>query len=121
MRSGSAGKYSLKTLQTTTLKCDDGEYMGITKPLLLKSGTYYFSMESTNADKGGDAYYSVYVNSFNGASREYDALTMPEADDPSIADSLSLGKYDADALADASAASLAELDGKSAWQNLALA
>ena len=96
-------------------------YQATTKTLKLTAGTYYFSMESTNADKGGDAYYSVYVNSFNGASREYDALTMPETDSRSIADSLSFGRYDADALADASAASLAELDGKAVWQNLALA
>ena len=98
-------------------------YQATTKTLKLTAGTYYFSMESTNADKGGDAYYSVYVNSFTrtARSRESDALTMPETDSRSVADSLSFGRYDADALADTSAASLAELDGKSAWQNLALA
>ena len=38
-----------------------------------------------------------------------------------MSDALSFGQYDADALAGASAASLAELDDKSAWQDLALA
>ena len=140
---GTPGKYSLKSLQATTLKKTAGggddptgvgvgpdgsplggdTYSATTKTLRLAAGTYYFSMESTNADKGGDAYYSVYVNSFNrtARSRESDALAMPETDNLSIADSLSFGRYDADALADASAASLAELDGKAAWQNLALA
>ena len=139
---GSPGKYSLKSLQATTLKktagggddptgapgvAPDGSplggdtYAATTKELKLTAGTYYFSMESTNANKGGDANYGVYVNSFNSTSRESDALAMPETDSLSIADALSFGNYDADALADASAASLAELDGKSAWQNLALA
>ena len=51
----------LKSLQATTLAKDktNGNYTFITKNLLLESGTYYFSMESTNAKKGGDATYSV--------------------------------------------------------------
>ena len=44
---------------------------------------------------------------------------MPETDSPGISDALSLGGYDAGALADASASSLAGLDDKSAWQSLA--
>jgi len=51
-----------------------------------------------------------------------DALDMPEtafADSLNLADALSFGGYDAEVLADASASSLAELDGKSSWLNIA--
>ena len=37
-----------------------------------------------------------------------------------MTDSLSFGQYDVDALADASASSLAELDDRSSWQNLGM-
>ena len=36
-------------------------YEAETKALLLEAGTYYVSMESTNAAKGGRAYYNVTV------------------------------------------------------------
>ena len=63
--------YSLKSLQSTTLKKpkNAGEYTATTKPLLLESGDYYIAMESTNAKKGGNAYYTVEL----GASIFYDA------------------------------------------------
>jgi len=48
--------YSLKSLQATTIKAD---VTATTKELLLDAGTYYFSMESTNAKKGADADYTV--------------------------------------------------------------
>jgi len=58
------GKYSLKTLQTTTLKYDGEfeEYEANTKALLLEAGDYYFSMQSINAAKGGSADYDIYLN-----------------------------------------------------------
>jgi hypothetical protein len=49
----------LKSLQTTTLKA--GQTLD-TKALLLNAGNYYLSMQSTNAKKGGNAYYSVSPN-----------------------------------------------------------
>ena len=52
--------------------------------------------------------------SFPTAVSEADALAMPT-------DAPSFGSYDADALADAASSALAELNDKSAWQNLALA
>ena len=57
--------YTQKTLQTTTLK--QGKNTGIyytaqTKQILLESGEYYIAMQSTNAKKGGTAYYNVEVN-----------------------------------------------------------
>ena len=73
-------------------------------------------MESTNAKKGGSAYYDVTVGILGGSSEA--ALSMPENDTLGISDALSLGRYDADVLADASASALADLDSKSAWQNL---
>ncbi len=50
--------YSLKSLQSTSLKAGDAS----TKSLLLEKGTYYMAMESTNAKKGGSVDYSVSVN-----------------------------------------------------------
>ena len=44
-------------------------------------------------------------------------LAMPETDTLAMTDALSFGQ-NADALADVSASSLAELDDKSAWQNI---
>jgi len=74
---GSIGKYSLKSLQSTTLAKRSGpvydedydedydvyyEYGATTKPLLLESGHYFIAVESTNAKKGGNAGYAVSVN-----------------------------------------------------------
>ena len=56
---GSAGKYSLKSLQSTTLKAN---VAATTKALKLAAGTYYLAMEATNAKKGGSADYMVKVN-----------------------------------------------------------
>jgi len=61
------GTYSLKALQTTTLSYDSEmeDYEAITKGLLLQAGTYYISVQSTNADQGGSAYYNVYLDDEN--------------------------------------------------------
>ena len=58
------GTYSLKTLQTTTLKYDADfeQYYADTKALLLEAGEYYFSVQSANAAQGGSADYNVYLN-----------------------------------------------------------
>ncbi|MBR4717622.1 MAG: hypothetical protein IKP09_06130 [Lentisphaeria bacterium] len=58
------GTYSLKALQTTTLSYDKEyeEYEATTKSLYLAAGDYYIAMQSTNADQGGSAWYSVYLN-----------------------------------------------------------
>jgi len=42
-----------------------------TKALLLEAGVYYVSMESTNAAKGGRAYYEIAVD--QDASKFYDS------------------------------------------------
>jgi len=71
---GEPGSYSLKSLRTLTLKKPkkDSEAVGTMKPVLLdtlKNGSaYYFSVQSTNAKKGGNAHYSVFVS---GDSRFY--------------------------------------------------
>ena len=61
------GTYSLKALQTTTLSYDSEmeDYEAITKGLLLEAGTYYISVQSTNADQGGSAYYNVCLDDEN--------------------------------------------------------
>ena len=85
-----------------------------------KDGTaFYVGVESTNAKKGGAGWYNVEVVSFTHAAAA--ALAMPETDGLNLTDALSFSQYDTDALASASASSLAELDGKSAWQDLLLA
>ena len=56
--------YSLKSLQTTTLKKPKNadQYSATTNLLLLDAGEYYISMQSTNAKKGGNADYSISLN-----------------------------------------------------------
>ena len=55
--------YSLKTLQTVTAKKNsEGRYTAQIKGLLLEKDDYYFCVESTNAKKGGDATYSLFLN-----------------------------------------------------------
>ncbi len=68
------GKYSLKSVMAATLKENknaetaDEKYMIETVGLLLKeSGTYYVSVQSTNAASGGNAYYYVDVNADKSA------------------------------------------------------
>ena len=53
--------------------------MAETKLLSLDAGVYYVSMESTNASKGGRAYYNVEVGSFTANDAVSSALEMPMA------------------------------------------
>ena len=121
--------YSMKSLQSTALKKTevvDGiqMYGAETKAYSFKEpGEYYLAVTSTNAKQGGNAYYNVSLldsDIVDGAG-DADALAMPETDNLNIADALSFSQYDTDVLASASASSLVELDGKSAWQDLLLA
>ncbi len=77
-KSGKTTKYSLKKLKSKTAKSNgSGSYVADNIKITLKAGTnYYFSVKSTNAAKGGNAEYFVFVTS-NVSSK--DALTMPEA------------------------------------------
>ena len=65
--------YTQKALQATVLKQAKGEtlFTAGTKALLLEAGVYYVSMESTNAAKGGRAYYEIAVD--QDASKFYDS------------------------------------------------
>jgi len=109
--------YSLKSLCSASLK-DFGE--ANTKALSLSAGTYYFSMESTNAKKGGCTFYTVGLNSFVEADSLSAALAMPEADTLNAVDSLGFSGYDTDVLADASAfGKLDTFNSDSVWQDLA--
>ena len=108
------------SLQTTTPKknkttkyYEDGEwwydeplwgYSGETKSLSLKAGNYGFTMESTNADKGGYADYEVSVSEFYATS--------------SILDSLA-SDLETTALSAVSAADASQDSGLTGWQNLA--
>ena len=96
-------KNKLVSLQATALKQSNSSsykpsiyrnYFTETKTLLLESGDYFISMESTNAAKGGNAYYSVYISEgstiFSKANNEdddwtalpdiYDRGTLTESD-----------------------------------------
>ena len=62
-------KGKMVSLQSTTLQDVTGDpvygkqYYAETKGILLAdTGEYYLSVESTNASKGGNAYYNVYLN-----------------------------------------------------------
>ena len=56
--------YSVKDVQGTKLSKPKNatEYSAVTKDQLLEAGTYYLKAESTNAKKGGNADYSVSLN-----------------------------------------------------------
>ncbi len=60
-------KYTVKALQTTKLKKpkDAEGYAATTKALSLQAGVYYIAVQSTNAAKGGCAYYNVELNTAN--------------------------------------------------------
>jgi len=90
-------KNKLVSLQATALKLSNSssyikkpsiyrDYYVETKTLLLDSGDYFISMESTNAAKGGNAYYSVYISEdstiFSKGNNEDDDWTaLPDAYD----------------------------------------
>ena len=120
--------HKMKSLQTTKLKyAGDIYYTATTKDCTFKTaGEYYIAVTSTNAKKGGNAYYNVELVSTDITESDLlgNALTadlaMPEAaSGRNQTDDLSFGQYDVDMLADASASTLAEPDDKSAWLNLA--
>jgi autotransporter passenger strand-loop-strand repeat protein len=115
-----------------TLKVTVGE-ANATQTLSLSAGVEYFLSMTAKDAKKGNVYYNVTatVFSLNDATADAlampepdtlamtDSLAVPEIDSLGISDALSFGSYDTDALADASASSLAELDDKSTWQNIA--
>ncbi len=111
---------TLKALKTVKSKNNVAELVNFElKAKSAPGGQFFLGVNSTNAKKGSEAYYYMDVVSVSG--QESSSLAMPETDSLGISDALSFGGYDTDAFADASAASgLAELDGKSSWQNLGL-
>ena len=89
--------YSLKTLNTKTLKKakDTGIYAAETKALQLEAGVdYYLSVKSANASNGGCAYYSVTVKTYQeippADAHDADALAMPEPEPSFAQDALNL-------------------------------
>ena len=117
------GNDTLETIQTTKLKLAKGasvidKFTDVISGLA--AGEYYISMAATNTSTNakGSVFYNVTATL---EPSDAASLAMPETDSLAISDSLSFSQFDADALADISSASLADLDDKSAWQNLALA
>ena len=101
-------KYSLKAVQSKTLKKMDGVYTATLTRQLDKDDEYYLCMQSTNAKKGGNAYYNVM---YEYVSQDKDALSAPEestvwsgaesvaATDSFAADAFATGSVLADAFA----------------------
>ena len=116
------GKYTMKALQTTKLKKatkDAVEYTAETKALSLEAGDYFISMESTNAKKGGSAYYNVTLNAGACVWPAQENVEACLAGGPAVQDELSFGRNGLEeALAGASGSGLTELDEKTAWQNM---
>ncbi len=134
--SGSKTTHSLKKKKSWTPRNNGaGNYLDHKMSITLKAGkNYYFSVKSTNASKGGNAEYSVFLLP-NDISLK-DALSMPEASagldawnaSSSAAnpaqDLLSFGQYDgsgSDVLANVSAAAGFDsiTDDSSAWKDVA--
>ena len=115
-------KYTKKSLQTLKLKVGDEaektEEARKTVTLEYQDDVFYYvSVKATNTKKMPMVYYNV---SYTIESSEASALTMPETSDSlGISDALNFGDYGTDALADAFASSLAELDDKLASLNIA--
>ena len=145
MESGKKVTYSLKTLQSaTTLKPGSADSATADTKVLTfkKGGTYAFSVESINAAKGGDAYYTVAVNQAESALPAAqnadavlgDALALPEtsvslempdalASSGSMEDSLNFGQTAvSDVIAEGAAFGRLDgsdkLDDKAAWQDI---
>ena len=97
-----------------------------TKEVNFKTATdavtrYFVSMQSAGAKNGAELFYNVTAEFTPAGTGIADALAMPETSDSlAMTDALGFGRCDVDALADVSAASLAELDGISARQNAGL-
>ena len=120
--------WSQKSLASGTITVDRkvGHVEGaqIRKAVAVKAATsedvkYFVSVQSVGAKNGAEVFYNVMAT-FTPEGSEGAALTMPETDELSLTDTLSFGQYDTDALAGASASTLAELDGISAKQELGL-
>jgi len=119
---------TLKTLKTVKSKDNVAELVDFElKAKSAPGGQFYVGVTSTNAKKGSSAYYKVDVVGVSGldsaplAASNASSLAMPETSDSlAMTDSPSLGNYGADALADASASSLADLDGKTAGLSLGM-
>ena len=82
----------------------------------------------TTANTKGSVFYNVSATltpqnasslAMPETSSAASSLSAPEADILGISDALSFGQYDTDVLADISSASIAELDDKSGWLNIA--
>ena len=65
----------LPVIQSKTLKKKDGVYTATLTRQLDKDDEYYLCMKSTNAKKGGNAYYNV---SYEYIPQDKAALTAPE-------------------------------------------
>lgn len=75
--------YSVKTILSAALKKADKnstEYTTTTKPVQLADGIYYVSVESTNAKKGGNAYYNVEISSFEAVPAKDKAALLDASD-----------------------------------------
>ena len=112
------GVSKLKAVQTTTLKKAKGAtvFSADTKALALAEGEYFISVQSTNAKKGGAAYYNVSVNQ-NLSSGLLNTQAIASAD---LQDNLFVDQT-VDTFANVAAfnAESQLVDDKQSWQSLA--
>ena len=111
-------KKKLEVIGKVEIKADR-KTGSVTATGLVAGEDYFISMtaKNTKANDKGSVFYNVTA-AMDPA--DADALAMPEPDALAMPeDALSFGRYDADALAGASAASLAELDGNAVRLNIA--
>ena len=115
--------YKMKSLQSTSLKKDKetGLYAANTKAYTFaEAGTYFISMEATNAKKGSYTYYNVSLNSPLVSGVDAAPLAMPAFSGGLDPDFSSFAESSAAGFASCLNA-LAASDGTSAWRDLVLA
>lgn len=106
----------MKALQTSTLKkLGEKSYYIDTKALALAEGEYFISVQSTNAKKGGAAWYNVAVNQTKSSG----LLDVSAA--VSMQNDLQFAGQDVDTFADVAAynADSQLIDDKQSWQSIA--
>jgi len=117
------GKWTQKVLGSQTIKDLNGAAGATLKKDVQLTATsedvrYFVSMQAADTKKSPEVYYNVTavatVTSSNAA-----VLAMPESDKWSVSDALSFASSGSDLLADASSSSLADLDDKTGWLNIA--
>ena len=83
--------YSLKTILSASLKKAKGDTLyRYSVTMRAPEDTYYVSMQSTNAAKGGCAYYNIEINQKKSSFDDYYAGALQAPDESDAADTLTM-------------------------------